>query len=213
MGKFLDLTGKTFGRLTVVSASGKTTSGGYIWLCRCECGQTKEIASTSLKQGATSSCGCFRDDRIRETCVTHGMSKSPEFVTWAHIKARIDNPKEPSYCHYGGRGIRMCKRWRESFEAFFEDMGPRPSPELTIERIDNNGDYEPGNCRWATRVEQATNRRGIRRTRIITWNGQSHSLKEWARITGLSYIAIDRRLRYGWSIERALTEGNHRSRS
>lgn len=152
MNKRIDLTGRRFGRLLVISFH---SSQNYIskWLCRCDCGMEKVINGGSLTTGKVVSCGCYRI----ETHTKHNMSYSPEYRTWAGIKSRCYNPKAPRYPNYGERGITVCDRWLESFDNFYADMGDRPSKDYSIERLDVNGNYEPSNCKWATRTEQQHN--------------------------------------------------------
>jgi hypothetical protein len=182
----VDYTGQVFGRLTVV---------------RCECGTTHVTVAGSLRNGYTTSCGCWR--RERRPNLTHGLTDSPEYRSWCHMKERCSKQGTKDYANYGGRGVTVCGRWRDNFEAFYADMGPRPSLQHSIERRDNAGDYEPQNCYWATRTQQNRNRRGVHR---ITVNGVTRTRPEWAEACGLrDHRVIDTRLRRGWSIERAVT--------
>ncbi|SRR6266511_5038461 len=201
MGNFLDLTGETFGRLVVVATEGKNRWGNYRWLCRCECGGMIVVESNNLRRGMTTSCGCYQAERAREASLVHDATGSPEYVSWQRIKQRCLDPYNPSYPRYGGRGITMCDRWRDSFEAFLADMGPRPTPGHTVERIDNALSYFPDNCRWADRTEQARN---TRRNRLITHDGRTMTLAEWSQITGINRRTIAARLDRGMSTAEAL---------
>ena len=140
---------------------------------------------------------------MRAMHTTHGLSKTPEFRIWIGIKTRCFNRRDRGFLNYGARGITLARRWRKSFAAFFKDVGPRPSPRHTIERIDNDRGYVPGNVKWATTLEQGNNKR----TNVkLQWKGNYFSIAEWARRTGLKATTIGMRLKRGWSVERTLSE-------
>jgi hypothetical protein len=157
MPQMIDLAGRKFGQLTAIRYSGSRESKVW-WLCKCDCGTEKEIRAGSLMAGLSNSCGCLLPRITAKRNLTHGMSYSPEYAIWSSMRDRCRNKQNAHYKYYGGRGISVCERWAENFEAFYQDMGPRPQS-LTLDRINNDGNYEPGNCRWATRSQQSANRR------------------------------------------------------
>lgn len=156
--------GDRHGRLTAISQAGRTKAGGVVWLFRCDCGTETAISASRVrdKDEPTRSCGCLKrehDAKLR----LHGLTDTPEHKAWMGMRARCYNPNHQSYKNYGGRGITVCDRWRDSFHSFLEDMGPRPADHLSLDRRDNDRGYEPGNCRWATDLQQNRNRRNVKR--------------------------------------------------
>jgi len=192
-----DLTGQRFGSLTVLGYVGKDKHDNSVWLCGCDCGNEKEIRYYRLTSGSTRNCGCRVSNWI------HGMGRSPEYKAWHAMIHRCTKKDDKNYHHYGGRGIGVCERWSVSFEAFYQDMGPRPNPSYSLDRIDNNGNYEPNNCRWATVQEQGNNRRTNTK---ITFKGQTMSIAQWSQVTGIDTSNLCKRIQAGWPIERVLTE-------
>ncbi len=199
-----DEAGRRYGRLTVLS---KGPDGGKYdrshWLCKCDCGNTKVISQDALRGGGTMSCGCLIRDVVKERSTTHGETceysrGSKEYKAWATMKWRCHNRNNT---RYGGRGISVCQRWLDSYVDFLIDVGRAPSPEYSLDRINNNGNYEPGNVEWSTRIRQANN---TRRNRLIAINEQVYTVGEWARITGIRYATIYARLSRGWIPERAV---------
>jgi len=195
-----DFTGMKFGYLDVIRFDGVRGRNAY-WLCRCKCGVEKAIIGQSLRKGQ-GSCGCNTGKRISESKIEHGKSKTSEFAIWVSMIQRCTNKNAASYPYYGGRGISVCDSWLNSFEAFLGDMGIRPSSSHSIERIENDGNYEPANCRWANDFEQACNRRNNVR---LTVNGVTLIVAEWARKIGVIPSVIHNRIRRGWSAEQAIT--------
>lgn len=173
-------------------------------IVECDCGSVLVAYTSDLVTGHTASCGCWHREGLSNRSATHRLRKSPEYNSWANMKARCLNPENSNYGDYGGRGITVCDRWLNSFERFYADMGPRPTPWHSIDRFpDNNGNYEPGNCRWATKTEQSNNQRT---NRLLTSAGQTRTIAEWSRISGISYRTILDRLKRGWACERAVSQ-------
>lgn len=161
-GKRLAIENQKFGRLTAIKACEAIPGERTRWIFRCECGVEKAIIATNVVSGHTLSCGCYKSEyseKWKKSSVTHGLCKSKEYRAWAALINRCENPKNADYPKYGGRGISVCTRWRHDFMNFYADMGPRPSANHSIDRIDVNGNYEPSNCRWATKSEQQKNKR------------------------------------------------------
>jgi hypothetical protein len=202
-----DLTGRTFGRWTVLGPGEK--GGRYpTWRCQCSCpaGTVKDVPTRSLTRGGSKSCGCYRRDVTAAMGTTHGLSKSAEYACWKSVRNRCTNPNDEAWPEYGGRTppITICERWEKSFDAFYQDLGPMPAPGLTVDRIKNHLGYEPWNCRWATRKEQTRNRR---KTVLVTWNDETRPLGEWAERQGIAYLELYRRLFVRkWPVDRAMTE-------
>lgn len=202
--KVIDLKGKKFGRLTIIDFAEIRYRRAF-WLCECVCGNVKIVDGIRLRSGKTRSCGCLRREmsaeRGRRLNTIHGGSYTSEYRIWISMRSRCLDETHTSYHNYGGRGIKVCDRWRESFVSFLEDMGPRPSLQHSIDRIDNDGDYTPKNCRWATMKEQ---RRNSRQNRFIIAFGERRTLIEWSECYGIGPRTISRRLEFGWPTEDAI---------
>jgi hypothetical protein len=196
-----DLSHQTFGRLWVIEKNKKNKWKNWEYWCLCECGNIKSIAGGNLLNGSTTSCGCLRDEKVGNLNRKHnGRTKHlVEYIAWKHMLGRCYNPNEEQYENWGGRGIAVCAEWRYSFLQFLKDMGPRPGPGYSLDRIDNDGNYCKENCRWATRKEQMNN---TRRQKKLTFNNQTKLLTEWSLIVGISYLILYRRyFKWGWNEE------------
>lgn len=249
-----DLVNRKFGRLTVLSRHPFSNSCGKVqWECICECGNTLLTNTGALTSGNTKSCGCQRSDSARETGLnqrTHGLTGTSEYKAWQSMRDRCSNPDVESYHSYGGRNISVCERWSNSFENFYEDMGPKPDPNFSLDRIDVNGNYEPSNCRWVDILTQASNKTTNvlfqlngqtltqsqiakqanipvatlvtrlkggytieeavsmeKRERLVTYNGITKNLAEWAKEVGLPYGKLYQRyVVLGWGFDRSISE-------
>lgn len=156
----IEMIGKTFNSLTIIGKAATPASRNEsYWNCRCECGKETIGAGTAIRSGHKKSCGCLLTKKGNENRIKHGYAKTSEYQTWRNMRSRCKNPKTINYKYYGARGIEVCKRWMDSFENFLADMGNKPSAAHSIERRDNDGNYEPDNCDWILMAEQATNKR------------------------------------------------------
>lgn len=196
MRKIKDLTGKRFGSLVVLRREGKI--GKHIaWICKCDCGSiTKPITGNNLKNGHVRSCGCLYKK--------HEMTGTRIYSIWNSMKSRCNNENTEHYAEYGGRGISVCSEWNDNFKSFYDwSMSHGYSDDLTIDRINVNGNYEPSNCRWATQKEQQNNRRN---SIVISYNGKERTLSEWSEELGIDYHKLLMRIKRGWSAEKAFSE-------
>lgn len=188
---------RRFGRLVAVERAPDRANRPY-WECRCDCGRVVTVQASALQNRNTKSCGCLRRESTTKRNTIHGLTKdkgrTPEYSSWANAKGRCFEPNGPGYARYGGRGITMCKEWSDGFAAFLRDMGPKPSSAHSLDRINNDGDYEPGNCRWATRIEQNNN---TRRNSFIVVRGARMTVAEAARQFGIHQSCLRERLSKG----------------
>ena len=194
--------GNKYGRWMVKEFSHHDKYRNDYWVCECECGEFKTVQGGHLRNGSSKSCGCLQKELAAKKKFIHGLSYHPLKPIYYTVLSRCHNPNNKEYNNYGGRGIKVCKRWRNSIKNFIEDMGERPDSQ-SIERIDNDGDYSPDNCKWATQSEQCRNNRN---TRLITYKGKTQCLKDWSKELGIKYSTLSGRInQYGWSIENAFT--------
>ena len=199
---FLNLENKVYGRWTVLSFYGRDKRNNILWKCKCVCGVEKNVYGNSLRSGQSTSCGCYNRE-VTSRPKSHGHAKhsksSTEYYAWGHMKDRCFNKKNKQYSNYGGRGITVCERWANSFELFLKDVGFRPSPKHSLDRYPNNdGNYEPGNCKWRLVAEQNRNKRD---NRWLESNGEKMVLTDWALKWGVSYQSIQKRLKKGQTFD------------
>lgn len=199
--RIIDMTGKRFGRLEVIEMVPRIGKEIIKWKCLCSCGNIHIVSRLDLTSGDVKSCGCLKRERDQTFSKTHGLSREGIYGVWCNMKSRCYNKSSQDYPYYGGRGIFIVNEWHD-FKKFYDDMHPRPEG-ATIERIDNNGPYCKTNCRWATRVDQANNKRN---NLLITFDGKTKTLAQWSKDTGIkSHTLRSRIYEYGWSVEEALT--------
>ena len=205
MTRLIDITGHTYGRLTVLRYEGSKR-----WLCACTCGATKTAMSADIRSGNTSSCGCYHKEVVSSAKRTHGFAcragevnpmRASEYRVWCSMKNRCLNPKAKSYARYGGRGVRVFPAWIESFAAFISYLGPRPSTNHSLDRVENDGHYWPGNVRWATVEQQANNKSG---TVYLTYKGKTQSIALWCIELGLTRPTVYKRAAKGWPVHAVL---------
>lgn len=194
----IDLTGLRFSRWTAIERRGQTKKRMALWFCQCDCGNTGLVSSGNLRRGHSTSCGCAHIDSI----TSHNKTRTPEYAAWSMMKSRCYRKNDISYPRYGALGIKVCDRWLNSFENFLADMGERPSAEHSLDRIDSQGNYGPNNCRWSDITTQDNNRRS---NRLVSLNGKTQTVTQWARELGIASNTVFSRLSRGWTDELALT--------
>ena len=200
--KLIDLTKKRFGRLEVIERCG-VKSTKVLWRCKCDCGNEVVVRGADLRKGATHSCGCLQRELLGKRNTRHGMRQTRIYNIWGLMVSRCTNPNTPCYNRYGGRGIELCSEWRDNFQAFYDwSIQNGYNDNLTIDRINNDKGYSPSNCRWTTRKVQANN---TRRNHYLTYNGEKHTLAEWASAIGINPDTLARRISRGWDTEKAIT--------
>lgn len=194
MGRFIDLSGQRFGRLIILDRNKNNKHNQVMWRCRCDCGKEVIAVGGDLKNNTTRSCGCLQREKASEQgakTATHGMGRAAIYNVWCNMKARCYNPNTPNFKNYGGRDIKICKRWLNSFENFYKDMGDCPEG-LSLDRKDNNAGYCSDNCRWTTRKNQNRNKRNVC---PITYKGVAKCLVDWSKILGINYNTLYYRIK------------------
>lgn len=197
-----DLSGRRFGMWAVVRR-GENIGHVAAFICRCDCGATSLVRGHSLRSGGSTGCGCARSKRLGDRARSHGKHNHHLYGTWVAMRDRCRRKNHDQFKNYGGRGITVCDRWAD-FESFLEDMEPSWRHGRTLDRIDNDGNYTPENCKWSTQSEQLSNQRP---KRSITFNGETRALSDWARVVGIHPSTLNNRLARGWPLEVALTRG------
>lgn len=200
MTTLIDLSGQQYGNLFVVERCVENTKQNKpMWLCKCTCGKIVSVNGNSLRRGKTRSCGCLQKSIVTR----HGKRYTSIYNIWRNMKARCYNENNISYKYYGARGIRVCDEWINSFESFYKwSINNGYNNGLTIDRLNNNKNYEPNNCRWVNMTEQQNNRRN---NRLITYTGETKTLSQWASLYGIKVVTLSQRLKHNWDIEEALT--------
>ena len=209
MGSFKDITGRVYGRLTVIERVENDKHGQARWKCLCDCGNYTVAVTSELNRGNVRSCGCLSREISKKVNFKHGFKNTRLYRVWDSMKKRCYNPNSQGYKYYGGKGITICDEWKNNFKSFHDWAFANGYDEnaeymkCTIDRIDTNGNYEPSNCRWVDVKSQERNRKN---NIFITYKNETHCIGEWAEILGINYITLHQRIRkYNWSIERAFT--------
>ena len=203
MSVLIDMSGTNVNGISVLSRYG-SMGGKPAWNCTCHCGKEFQASGTALRLGKTTGCQSCVKEKMARLATKHGAVGSPEYISYNAMKSRCNNPKDKRYQRYGGRGIRICDRWMDSFSNFLSDMGQKPSSLHSIERLDGDKGYEPGNCVWATKFEQANNRSNNTRIEI---DGRTQNINQWAKETGVNRTVILRRMKRGISGLELITKG------
>lgn len=204
MAKYTDITNKKFNRLTALERVYCNRQKKMAWNCLCECGNYIVATYHQLNSNNTKSCGCLNNEKVLERNTTHNESKTRLYSIWVGMRQRCNNPNKKSYNDYGGRGIRVCSDWDDYINFKNWAMSNGYSDVLTIERIDPNGNYEPNNCTWISKSEQAKNRTNCN---FLTFDGKTQTVSDWARELNISRSTINNRLRKGWTIDKVLSNG------
>ena len=200
--KAKDITGQRFGRLIALGPVGKNDNSNVIWLCVCDCGKITNVVGDYLRKGGTRSCGCLS----QESRTVHGMRGTAIYRIWSHIKGRCINQSDNAYASYGGRNIHICDEWRHDFQAFYDYVSALPDygkKGYSIDRIDNDGDYEPGNVQWSSSKQQSRNRRS---NILLTYAGKTQCVADWADELGIKKTVLYDRIYNGWTAEKILTQ-------
>lgn len=203
MAQKTDITGQKFDRLLVIMYTGNlNASKKRMVLCRCDCGVEKEMVASNLVSGMSKSCGCLKVEKFKNRVTTHGMAGKTMYYRWNGMIQRCYNPDHSEYKNYGSRGIKVCDRWRNSVLNYIADLGEPPFKGASVDRINNDGDYNPENCKWSTKKEQSVNRRP---TRLLSYNGLEMCVSDWERHLGFGLGTLKNRFAQGLSVQQALS--------